>query len=245
MVLDKNKDMNQETWRLFRIMSEFVDGFEAMADVGPAVSVFGSARTPSDNLYYKKAIECGRLLSHEGFAVITGGGPGIMEAANRGALEAGGKAVGLNIVLPHEQKPNPYQNLSLAFRYFFVRKVMFVKYATGFVIFPGGYGTMDELFEALTLIQTLKVPPFPVVCIGHDFFDGLVGWMKTVMFEKFKAVDGGDLDLLHITDDVSEAVAILKKCHQQEVWSGEKPSRLGHNGHNRAVRIPPPFPNEG
>lgn len=205
-------NLGQETWRLFRIMAEFVDGFEALMDLGPSVTVFGSARTEPSHPYYRQAVECGRLLANNGFAVITGGGPGIMEAANRGAYEAGGKSIGLNITLPKEQKPNPYQNIELTFRYFFVRKVMFVKYASGFVIFPGGFGTMDEYFESLTLIQTLKIAPFPVICIGHEFWDGLFEWMRRTVDQKHHNIDPGDLDYFRITDDVEEAANIIKQC---------------------------------
>jgi len=220
----ESKNLANETWRLFRILAEFTDGFESLADLGPAVSVFGSARTQPDNLYYQKAVECGRLLAQNNFAVITGGGPGIMEAANLGAHEAGGKSIGLNIQLPVEQKPNPYQSLALDFRYFFIRKVMFVKYASGFIIFPGGYGTMDEFFESMTLIQTLRIAPFPIVCIGHEYFDGLRTWMKTVMHEQFHTIDAGDLDFFHITDDVREAVQIIQQCYKEECWLRQTPA---------------------
>jgi hypothetical protein len=204
--------LSREAWRMFRIMSEFVDGVETMTSVaerGPAVSVFGSARTPQDHWAYKSAVDVSKKLVQNEFAVITGGGPGIMEAGNRGAIEADGTSVGLNIVLPHEQKPNPYQNVSLNFRYFFVRKVMFVKYACGFVCYPGGFGTMDELMESLTLIQTLKIDPFPIVCIGHDFWDGLVDWIRKTMRDEYKTISPGDLDLFHVTDDIDEAVEII------------------------------------
>jgi uncharacterized protein (TIGR00730 family) len=217
-MLTNNKDLGQETWRLFRILSEFVDGFEAMGDVEAAVSVFGSARTPKTDPYYLKAVECGRLLAQNRFSVITGGGPGIMEAANRGCFEAGGRSIGLNISLPVEQKPNPFQNLELTFRYFFVRKVMFVKYASGFIIFPGGYGTMDELFESLTLIQTLKIAPFPIVCVGHEFWDGLIDWMRGVMLEKFHNIDNDDLNIFHVTDGVEEAVGLIRRSYDREAW---------------------------
>ena len=213
-------DLAQETWRLFRILSEFVDGMETMNGVDKAVSVFGSARTPREDPFYKAAVECGRLLAENDFAVITGGGPGIMEAANRGAYEAGGRSIGLNISLPLEQDPNEFQTDELTFRYFFVRKVMFVKHARGFVIFPGGYGTMDEFFEAMTLIQTLKVAPFPVICIGHDFWDGLVGWMKDTMADRYHTIGSTDLDLFRVTDDVAEAVEILTHCYDEKCWLG-------------------------
>ncbi len=214
MPVDHESEMAAETWRLFRILAEFVDGFETMSEVGPAVSVFGSARTPEDDAYYRKAVACGRRLAEAGYAVITGGGPGIMEAANRGAKEAEGISVGLNISLPMEQYPNPYQTDALTFRYFFVRKVMFVKYAMGFVIFPGGYGTMDEFFESLTLIQTLKIKPFPVVCVGHDYWDGLIDWMKSHMLTQFETISPEDLDLFHVTDDVDAAVQYIQEYHK-------------------------------
>jgi len=215
-----DQGLARETWRLFRIISEFVDGFEVMSAVGPAVTVFGSARTPPGDPSYESAVQCGRLLVENQFSVITGGGPGIMEAANRGALEAGGRSIGLNISLPVEQKPNPYQTDELSFRYFFVRKVMFVKYASGFIIFPGGFGTMDEFFESLTLIQTLKVEPFPVVCIGHGFWDGLVDWMRSVMLQKYENIAGPDMGLFHVTDDVQEAVTLVRKCFNRECRLG-------------------------
>ena len=210
MAFNHESEMAHETWRLFRIVAEFVDGFEAMSDIGPAVSVFGSARTRPDDPIYKEAVECGRQLVDAGYAVITGGGPGIMEAANRGAFDAGGHSIGLNISLPMEQQPNPFQSDALTFRYFFVRKVMFVKYARGFIIFPGGYGTMDEFFESLTLIQTCKTAPFPVVCIGHDFWDGLIDWMRSRLLEKYATISPGDMHHFHVTDDVDEAIAVIR-----------------------------------
>jgi uncharacterized protein (TIGR00730 family) len=201
--------LGQESWRVFRVMSEFVDGFETLAKVGPAVTVFGSARSLPDDRHYQMAVRCGAGLVEKDFAVITGGGPGIMEAANRGAAEAGGTSVGLNIALPMEQAPNAYQNVELNFRYFFIRKVMFVKYARGFIIFPGGFGTMDEFFEALTLIQTLKIVPFPVVLIGAEFWSGLLDWMRKVMDQRFGNISPEDFDLFHVTDDVEEAVNVV------------------------------------
>ncbi|MCC6681966.1 MAG: TIGR00730 family Rossman fold protein [Phycisphaeraceae bacterium] len=221
---DQNSQLGKETWRLFRILSEFVDGFEVMSEVGPAVSVFGSARTPSNERYYKRAVECGRLIAENDLAVITGGGPGIMEAANRGAFEAKGMSIGLNIDLPMEQKPNPYQTHEMKFRYFFVRKVMFVKYACGFICFPGGFGTMDEFFESVTLIQTLKINPFPVICIGRDFWTGLVDWFRHTMVEQYKTIEATDLDLFRITDDVDEAVSIITQRLDRESWD----DRVGH-----------------
>ncbi len=226
MSLKKDLDIGKDSWRLFRIMSEFVDGFEALHDIGPAVTIFGSARTEPGSALYLQAVECGRLLAQNGFAVITGGGPGVMEAVNRGAFEAKGKSVGLNITLPVEQKPNPYQTHELTFRYFFVRKVMFVKYASGFIYFPGGYGTMDEVFESLTLIQTLKIDRMPVVCIGHDYWGGLRDWMRKAMLEKYRSIDDSDMDLFYITDDVAEAVQIIRKCNADECWLGRQPREI-------------------
>jgi uncharacterized protein (TIGR00730 family) len=226
MPLDRDLNLSRETWRLFRIISEFVDGFETLEGIAPAVTVFGSARTKRDNLYFQKAVECGRLLALNHFTTITGGGPGIMEAANQGAFEAKGKSVGLNITLPMEQKPNRFQTHELTFRYFFVRKVMFVKYSTAFICFPGGFGTLDEFFEAMTLIQTLKIEPFPVVCIGHEFWDGLVEWMGDTVLGKFAAINAEDLNLFHVTDDVEEAVEIVAKCYSQDCWLGPRTPRM-------------------
>ena len=196
----------EETWRIFRIIAEFVEGVEELANIGPAVSIFGSARTPPKDRYYDQARELGGALAKRGLAVITGGGPGIMEAANRGAFEANGTSVGLNIALPQEQMPNPYQNVTLDFHYFFARKVMFVKYASAFVCFPGGFGTMDEFFESMTLIQTGKTPPMKVVLMGSDFWNPLVDWIRNVMLGERKAISPEDLDLFTITDDIDVAV---------------------------------------
>jgi uncharacterized protein (TIGR00730 family) len=213
-----------DTWRVFRIMGEFVEGFDELATVTRGVSVFGSARTPRDSEYYRAAQETAAQLVRAGFAVITGGGPGIMEAANRGALEANGVSIGCNIELPHEQRPNPYQTRSLKFNYFFVRKTMFVKYSTAFVIFPGGYGTLDELFEALTLIQTRKIKNFPVVLFGKSYWAGMVDWIKGVLLEQ-KAIADADVQLLHCTDSPAEAVEIIVRSQdalsrmQEEVSS--------------------------
>ena len=198
-----------DVWRIFRIMAEFVDGFETMARVGPAVSIFGSARTKPHDPYYQKARELAAMLAKKNFAVITGGGPGIMEAANLGAKEAGGVSVGLNISLPMEQKSNPYQSVALNHHYFFVRKVMFVKYSNAFVCFPGGFGTMDEAFESLTLIQTLKIEPFPVILIGTEFWTGLIEWMREIMLDKYSTINGDDLNLFRMTDDLEEACRII------------------------------------
>ena len=197
-----------DTWRVFRIMGEFVEGFDELATVANGVSIFGSARIAPDHPQYKVAQETAALLARAGFAVITGGGPGIMEAANRGAFEAGGLSIGCNIELPFEQKPNPYLTRYMKFKYFFVRKTMFVKYSTAFIIFPGGYGTLDELFEALTLIQTRKIRDFPVVLFESAYWDGMVRWLKDVMLKEGKITEH-ELRLLHITDSPAEAVEIV------------------------------------
>jgi hypothetical protein len=209
--------LHTDPWRVFRIMGEFVEGFDTLADLGPAVSIFGSARVPPDDPWYRAAEETARRFVERGFGVITGGGPGIMEAANKGATEAGGDSVGCNIELPFEQGMNRYVRTAVNFRYFFVRKTMFVKYAEGFVIFPGGYGTMDELFESLTLIQTGKVRHFPVVLMGRDYWAGLVRWIRARMVEEHK-IAAADLDLILITDDAAEAVEHVARAYaaQQE-----------------------------
>jgi uncharacterized protein (TIGR00730 family) len=199
----------QESWRVFRIMAEFVDGIETLSSLEPAVTIFGSARSKPGEKYYAMAEELGGLLAKEGFAVITGGGPGIMEAANKGSKEAGGQSVGLNIVLPFEQKLNTYTNLHINFRYFFVRKVMFVKYAISYVIFPGGFGTMDELFEALTLIQTDKLKPFPVILIGSKYWDGLLTWVNDTMLKE-GMISPEDRWIFTVVDTPRDAVDIIK-----------------------------------
>ena len=199
----------RDLWRLFRIMAEFTEGFEELASVGPAVSIFGSSRAEPEERYYKLAEQTASQLAKAGFAVITGGGDGIMEAANKGAAEADGQSIGLNIELPMEQIPNQYQNLPLDFRYFFVRKVMFLKYAHGFIVFPGGYGTMDEFFESLVLIQTLKQASFPVILMGSDFWDGLIKWIKETMLKKHKYISPDDLDVFTMVDDPQAAVEII------------------------------------
>jgi len=209
----------EETWRIFRIISEFVDGVEAMSQIGPAVSIFGSSRTTSGNRYYKQATKLAARLVRGGFAVITGGGPGIMEAANKGAFEADGTSIGLNIALPLEQVPNNYQNVSLDFHYFFARKVMFVKYAIAFVCFPGGFGTMDEFFESMTLIQTGKTPPMKVVLMGTSFWGPLADWIRETLLEKHATISPEDMDLFTITDDVDEAVRLI--CEHWECKKGE------------------------
>jgi uncharacterized protein (TIGR00730 family) len=206
--------LDSDTWRSLRILGEFVEGFDTLATVGPAVSIFGSARSTEDSEEYVSARELAARLVREGFTVITGGGPGVMEAANRGAQEAGGISVGCNIELPFEQQPNPYLDISLDFRYFFVRKVMFVKYAEAFVIFPGGFGTLDELFEALTLIQTGKVDNFPVVLWGRRFWTHLLELIRDPMLSEGK-ISPEDVELLYPTDDLDEAVEIILRRHRE------------------------------
>jgi uncharacterized protein (TIGR00730 family) len=199
-----------ESWRLFRIMAEFVDGFETMAEIHRAVSIFGSARVKPGEPWYDKAVAIARLFIHHGFQVITGGGPGLMEAANRGAAEAGGRSVGLNIHLPLEQKPNPYANVRLGFRYFFVRKVIFVKYAQAYVVLPGGFGTLDELTEALTLIQTHRIKPFPVILVGSSFWGGLLEWLRTTL-QGDGMISPEDMELIQVYDEPEDVVgAVLR-----------------------------------
>jgi len=200
----------EESWRMFRIMAEFVDAFETLSTVHNAVTIFGSARVKPDDAYYKKAEILARLLAQNGFGVITGGGPGIMEAANKGASEAGGKSVGMNIRLPFEQKPNPYANIRLDYKYFFIRKVMFVKYAVAYVILPGGFGTMDELFEALTLIQTKRIKSFPLILMGSEYWRGLLDWLKKNMLAENK-ISPADLELIQVVDEPQEVVKLIKK----------------------------------
>ena len=200
----------QDSWRLFRIMAEFVEGFETLAEVHPAVSIFGSARVPPGNRDYEQAVVLGRLLATNGFGVITGGGGGIMEAANKGAAEAGGKSVGVNIDLPAEQQPNPYATIRMGCRYFFVRKVLFVKYAQAYVIFPGGFGTMDELFEAITLVQTKKLKPFPVILVNNEYWKGLIEWIKETML-RVEHISPEDLDIIQIMDDPQEVMKYIRR----------------------------------
>lgn len=207
-----------DPWRVLRIMGEFVEGFDTLSDVRNAVTIFGSARTPESDPYYKQAQEMARLLAQEGFAVITGGGPGIMEAANRGAKEAGGLSIGCNIELPFEQGTNRWVERSINFRYFFVRKTMFVKYSTAFITFPGGYGTMDELFEALTLVQTGKVKQFPVVLFGRDYWRGLADWLKERVAGEGK-IAPEDLNLFLVTDDPKEALGWIVEARERRTRS--------------------------
>jgi uncharacterized protein (TIGR00730 family) len=200
--------VHTDPWRVLRMQAEFVEGFGALAELGPAISVFGSARTPADHPFYVQAEQAGKLLADAGFAVMTGGGPGAMEAANKGASQAGGISVGLGIELPYESGLNEWVDVGINFRYFFARKTMFVKYSQGFIVCPGGVGTLDEMFEALTLVQTKKVTSFPIVLVGSAYWSGLLGWMRdTVLAEGM--VSQVDLDRLIVTDDVEEAVAIM------------------------------------
>jgi uncharacterized protein (TIGR00730 family) len=215
----------EDPWRIFRIMSEFVDGFEELSCIKNAVSIFGSARTHPDAKEYKDAEITARLLVKNGYAVITGAGAGIMEAANKGAREAGGESVGLNIMIPTVQKPNPFATRIIQFKYFFVRKVMFVKYAKAFIVFPGGYGTLDELFEAITLIQTSRIDRFPVVLVGKDFWKGLVKWVEGCLIE-YKTVDETDLALFTVVDSPQEAVAAIKKFYRNKKDGNSSVRRL-------------------
>ena len=215
-MMDTIESPVKDLWRIFRVMAEFTEGFEELASVGPAVSIFGSARIGPDNRYYKLAEQTASELAKAGFAIITGGGGGVMEAANKGAAKAGGQSIGLNIELPIEQVPNDFQNLSLHFRYFFVRKVMFLKYAHGFIVFPGGYGTMDEFFESLVLIQTLKQASFPVILMGSEYWKGLLRWMKEKMLEERGYIDPEDLHVFTLVDDPHEAAKIIMKFKETQ-----------------------------
>jgi uncharacterized protein (TIGR00730 family) len=200
----------QESWRIFRIMAEFVEAIETLSSVERAVTIFGSARLRPEDLYYQKAEALARKLVQQGFSVITGGGPGIMEAANKGAAEAGGKSVGMNIRLPYEQKPNPFANIHIDYKYFFIRKVMFVKYAVAYVVMPGGFGTMDELFEALTLIQTRRIKSFPIILMGRDYWRGLLDWLRKTMLSQ-GMIGPEDLERIHVMDDPDDVVKHIQK----------------------------------
>ena len=206
-----NEKKTNDSWAIFKIMGEFVNGFEKMSQIGPCVSIFGSARTKPEEKYYKLAESVAKRIVEAGYGVITGGGPGIMEAGNKGAHLGGGTSVGLNIELPFEQHDNPYidHDKSLDFDYFFVRKVMFVKYSQGFVVMPGGFGTLDELFEAVTLIQTNKIEKFPIILFGTDFWEGLFEWVKATLLDKFENISTKDLDLIHLVDTADEVIEIL------------------------------------
>jgi uncharacterized protein (TIGR00730 family) len=228
----------KDSWRIFRIMAEFVEGFEVMAPVGKAVSIFGSARMKPDDPMYKAAEETARLCVKAGFAVITGGGPGIMEAANKGAIEAGGTSVGLNITLPQEQEANRFQNVSLDFHYFYARKVMFTKYASAFICFPGGYGTLDETFEILTLIQTLKVEPYPIVLYGSEYWDGLHQWINRTLKPRY--IDPEDSDIFKIVDDPKQAVKLVQQGVKKPWWHpvDEKLREVTESGRADRKKLP-------
>jgi uncharacterized protein (TIGR00730 family) len=213
----ENEQKASNSWLMFKIMSEFVDGFERLENIGPCISIFGSARTKPGSEYYEKSVEIAKALSQQGFGIITGGGPGIMEAGNKGAKEAGGKSVGLNIELPFEQYANPYldHDKVFNFKYFFVRKVMFLRFSQGIVLLPGGFGTMDEMFETLTLIQTGKINKVPVVLYGKKFWSGLMDWLKSTMCEQEQNIHPADLELMKITDDVQEIVKIFNEYYKE------------------------------
>lgn len=208
---------SNDSWAIFKIMGEFVNGYEKLSKIGPCVSIFGSARTKPDNKYYTLTEDIAKKIVENGYGVITGGGPGIMEAGNKGAHIAGGTSVGLNIELPFEQHDNPYidSDKSLDFDYFFVRKVMFVKYSQGFVVMPGGFGTLDELFEAITLIQTHKIEKFPIILVGREFWEGLLEWIKSTLLDSFSNISPGDLDLIHLVDTADEVIEILNSFYKE------------------------------
>ncbi|WP_428225409.1 TIGR00730 family Rossman fold protein [Flavobacterium sp.] len=212
-----NEIRSNDSWAIFKIMSEFVNGYETMARIGPCVSIFGSARTKPEDKYYQLAERIAYKITKAGYGVITGGGPGIMEAGNKGAHRGEGISVGLNIELPFEQHFNPYidKDKNLNFDYFFVRKVMFVKYSQGFVVMPGGFGTLDELFEAITLIQTKKIEKFPIILVGSEFWKGLIDWVKTIMIDQEKTVSPGDMDLIKIVDNEDEVVEVLDNFYKK------------------------------
>ncbi|MDN6310557.1 MAG: TIGR00730 family Rossman fold protein [Flavobacteriaceae bacterium] len=212
-----NEIKTNDSWALFKIMSEFVHGYERLSEIGPCVSVFGSARMKPGDKYYELAVKVAEKIVDKGFGVITGGGPGIMEAGNKGAHQAGGTSVGLNIDLPFEQHDNPYidQDKSLDFDYFFVRKVMFVKYSQGFVVMPGGFGTLDELFEAITLIQTRKIDKFPIILVGKDYWGGLLEWIKKTLSDEFATINPEDLDLIQLVDSEEEVTEILDQFYDK------------------------------
>ena len=216
-----NEIKTEDSWRIFKIMSEFVEGYEKLSRIGPCVSIFGSARTPPDHKYYKMADEIAFKLTQFGYGVITGGGPGIMEAGNLGAMRGKGRSVGLNINLPFEQTHNLFidSDKLITFDHFFVRKTMFIKYAQGFIALPGGFGTLDELFESLTLIQTEKIGQFPIVLVGKSYWEGLISWMKEVMMEKYNYIGVNDLDIFTVVDDADSAVEIINKFYSKYLLS--------------------------
>lgn len=217
----KNRSWNEiksnDSWAIFKILGEFVAGYEKLSRIGPCVSIFGSARTKPDNEYYKLTEEVAAKIVEHGYGIITGGGPGVMEAGNKGAHLAGGTSVGLNIHLPFEQHDNPYidSDKNINFDYFFVRKVMFVKYSQGFVVMPGGFGTLDELFEAITLIQTHKIDKFPIILVGSSFWNGLVDWIRTTLLDSFQNISAGDIDLVQVVDSAEEVIEILDKFYDE------------------------------
>ncbi|MFB9058153.1 TIGR00730 family Rossman fold protein [Mariniflexile ostreae] len=212
-----NEIKTNDSWAIFKIMGEFVNGYEKLSKIGPCVSIFGSARTKPDNPYYLLAESIAKRIVESGYGIITGGGPGIMEAGNKGAHLGGGTSVGLNIDLPFEQHDNPYidPDKSLDFDYFFVRKVMFVKYSQGFVVMPGGFGTLDELFEAITLIQTHKIEKFPIILVGTEFWEDLLSWIKKILLDKFVSISTEDLDLVHLVDTPEEVITILDNFYKE------------------------------
>lgn len=217
----RNKSWNEiktnDSWAIFKIMGEFVNGYEKLSQIGPCVSIFGSARTKPDNPYYKLTEDVARKIVEHGYGIITGGGPGVMEAGNKGAHLAGGTSVGLNIHLPFEQHDNPYidNDKNINFDYFFVRKVMFVKYSQGFVVMPGGFGTLDELFEAITLIQTNKIDKFPIILVGRDFWSGLIDWVRTTLLDSFQNISTTDMDIVQVVDTADEVIEILDKFYDE------------------------------
>ena len=211
-----DKELARESWKIFQIMGEFVEGFEKLARIRPSVSIFGSARTPQDDPIYQLTVDIARKLSDAGFAVVSGGGPGIMEAANKGAWEGKSPSIGLNIQLPNEQSGNGYQDISLYFRHFFSRKVMFVKHASAYVVMPGGFGTLDEMFEVLTLIQTTMASKVPVILVGTDFWSGLRKWIKETMLEKYATISPKDIDLIPVTDDLDEVIKIINDFYAKD-----------------------------
>ena len=217
----RNKSWNEiktnDSWAIFKIMGEFVNGYEKLSQIGPCVSIFGSARTKPDHKFYKLTEEVAKKIVEHGYGIITGGGPGVMEAGNKGAHLAGGTSVGLNIHLPFEQHDNPYidNDKNINFDYFFVRKVMFVKYSQGFVVMPGGFGTLDELFEAITLIQTNKIDKFPIILVGRDFWGGLIDWVRSTLLDSFQNISSGDIDIIQVVDTADEVIEILDKFYEE------------------------------